>query len=341
MQERINLKSLSKDDIDRLFKDLGLPAYRTKQLLHWIYKKYAFGIQDITEFSADLRRTLGEAAFISNLTVVRRLQSADGAEKFLFGLEDGLTIESVLIPDKDRLTVCISSQVGCAMGCKFCVTGGMGLTRNLRAHEIVDQIIAINRSLSPSKKITNVVLMGMGEPLANLDEVISALWTITDLIGISKRKITLSTSGLAPKLPLLAKGAPEINLAISLNAATDASRNEIMPVNRTYPLKTLLEACRRYPLSPQRRITFEYVLINGINDSGADAHRLVGLLSNIRCKINLIPLNPHQGSLFRRPTEEKVLHFQDILIRNKLTALIRESRGQDIMAACGQLKAEH
>jgi 23S rRNA (adenine2503-C2)-methyltransferase len=341
MQQRTNLKSLSTDGIQCFFKDLGLPKYRADQLLHWIYRKYASDISEITEFSNDLRKTLNEVAFISNLSIVKKMKSDDGTEKFLFGLEDGQTVESVLIPENDRMTICISSQVGCAMGCKFCLTGGLGLIRNLRAYEIVDQIVSVNRTLLPQKKITNIVLMGMGEPLANFDEVVSALWKIISFIGISKRKITLSTSGLVPKIALLAEKAPEVNLAISLNAATDATRNRLMPVNKKYPLKSLLDACRRFPLSPQRRITFEYVLIDGTNDSTDDARRLAVLLRGIRCKINLIPVNPHGGNALKRPSDEKILRFRKILVENNMTALIRESRGQDILAACGQLKAEN
>lgn len=317
-----------------------MPRYRAGQLTHWIYRKYASGISEISEFSKDLRNILEGAAFISGLAQVRRLKSADGTEKFLFSLSDGQAIESVLIPEKDRLTLCISSQAGCAMGCLFCLTGRLGLIRNLKAYEIADQIIAVNKVIRP-KKITNVVLMGMGEPLANFDEVTEALWRITSLIGISKRKITLSTAGLAPKIAALPEKAPEINLAVSLNATTDAARSEIMPVNKRYPLKTLLEACRRFPLSPRRRITFEYVMIGEINDSVEDAQRLAGLLKGLRCKINLIPLNPYAGNGFKRPSDRRVLEFQKVLIRNNLTAIIRGSKGQDILAACGQLVAGH
>jgi 23S rRNA (adenine2503-C2)-methyltransferase len=242
-----------------------------------------------------------------------------------------------LIPDEDRLTLCISSQVGCAMRCGFCLTGGMGLVRNLRAHEIVDQVISVNRIIAPAR-ITNLVFMGMGEPLANFDEVVEALWRITGLMGISKRRITLSTSGLVPKMRELAERAPEVNLAVSLNAATDEVRSRIMPINRTYPLKELLDACRRYPLRPRRRITFEYVLIRGMNDSTGDAKRLVKLLSGIPCKVNLIPFNPGEENTMQRPSEEKVLAFQRVLTDSHMTALIRESRGQDILAACGQLR---
>jgi 23S rRNA (adenine2503-C2)-methyltransferase len=307
-------------------------------MVHWIYQKYACEIASITEFSKDLRNKLERLAYISNLTAVTRLESRDGTEKFLFALEDGQTIESVLIPDEDRLTLCVSSQVGCAVGCRFCLTGKIGFIRNLRAHEIVDQIIAVNRSLGPQKRITNIVLMGMGEPLANFDEVIEALRRIVTLLGISKRKITLSTSGVVPKIALLAEKGPGVNLAISLNATTDATRSEIMPINKKYPLRSLLDACRKYPLGTGRRITIEYVLISGVNDSPADAERLVRILRGLRCKINLIPLNPHPGSIFKRPADSEVARFQEILIKHRMTALVRESKGSDILAACGQLR---
>ncbi|HYQ47423.1 MAG TPA: 23S rRNA (adenine(2503)-C(2))-methyltransferase RlmN, partial [Thermodesulfovibrionales bacterium] len=250
MPANIDLKSLSKEDVHRFAAEHGLPAYRTDQLLHWIYERYVQSLREITEFSKTLRSELAETAYISNLELVDRQRSKDGTEKFLFSLEDGRTIESVLIPDKDRRTLCISSQVGCAMGCGFCLTGSMGIIRNLRAHEIVDQIISVNRLIAPGR-VTNIVFMGMGEPLANFDEVIEALWRITGLMGISKRRVTLSTSGIVPKMLELPAKAPDINLAVSLNATTDEVRSRIMPVNRTYPIKELLDACRRYPLRPR------------------------------------------------------------------------------------------
>ncbi len=339
MSERINLKALSKDEVFRFVGDAGLPRFRAGQLLRWIYQKHASSLADITEFSRDLRGRLEKTAYISSLEAADRRLSSDGTEKFLFRLEDGRTIESVLIPDEDRLTLCISSQVGCAMGCRFCLTGRLGLLRNLRAFEIVDQVVAVNRMLGPRRAVSNIVLMGMGEPLANFDEVMEALWRITSLVGISKRRITLSTAGLVPRMRPLAERAPEVNLAVSLNATTDKTRDDIMPVNRKYPLKQLLDACRAYPLSPRRRITFEYVLLSGVNDSVADAARLVKLVHGIRCKINLIPFNPHAGADLRRPSVERVLAFQKVLTDHHLTALIRESRGQDILAACGQLMA--
>jgi 23S rRNA (adenine2503-C2)-methyltransferase len=338
--QKVNLKALSRDDIFCFVESLGLPSYRADQLLRWMYDRCASGFSEISEFSLDLRKTLDTVAFIGSLKLLKRLKSQDGTEKFLFSLNDGLGIESVLIRDKDRRTLCVSSQAGCSMGCRFCLTGTLGLARNLGSHEIVDQIISVNRLISP-EKITNIVFMGMGEPLANFDEVVDALWRIVRLIGISRRKITLSTAGLAPKMIALGEKAPEINLAVSLNAATDNSRNKIMPVNKRYPMKVLLDACRRYPLKPRRRITFEYVLIEGINDSQADARRLVLILKGLRCKINLIPLNPHSGSDLKRPSDGDILKFQKILLQHDFTTLIRESKGQDILAACGQLRAEH
>ena len=223
------------------------------------------------------------------------------------------------------------------MGCKFCLTGSLGLIRNLKAYEIADQIITVNRLLHPQKKITNIVFMGMGEPLANFDEVVEALWRIVRLVGISKRKVTLSTAGLIPKIALLAEKAPEVNLAISLNAATDAFRTEIMPVNKKYPLKSLIDACRKYPLSPQRRITFEYVLLAGVNDSPADARRLAKLVAGIPCKVNLIVYNAHDAAAYAAPGRDAVDAFQAILTEKQVTSIVRESRGGDVAAACGQL----
>ena len=334
----VDLKSLSQKELDAFIKNQGLPNYRADQLIHWIYARYASGIDEITEFSRDLRRRLNESAYISNLKIIRRLKSSDGTEKYLFALQDDQTIESVLIPDSDRLTLCVSSQVGCALGCLFCLTGKSGFIRNLKPHEIVDQIIAVNRTIQ-NNKITNIVFMGMGEPLMNFDNVVEALRRIVDFIGISKRKITLSTAGIVSKMLLLSRKAPEVNLAVSLNAASDEVRNKIMPVNKQYPLAALIEACRRYPLKPGRRITFEYVMIDGLNDSLDDAKRLITLLKGLRCKLNLIPLNPHQGDSLKRPSQEKVVAFQKMLFHHNRRALIRESRGQDILAACGQLRA--
>lgn len=335
---KINLKALSKDGIINFVSDRGLPLFRAKQLIHWIYRRYVNNIDEITEFSESLRRELSEGAYISNIDIIESQRAKDGTEKYLFRLEDGEMIESVLIPDRERLTLCISSQVGCAMGCRFCLTGKIGLRRNLKAYEIVDQVISVSRFILP-KKLTNVVLMGMGEPLANLDEVVDALWRMTELMGISKRRITLSTSGIVPALLDLPRRAPHVNIAISLNATTDDVRNGIMPINKVYPLRMLIDACRSYPLEPRRRITFEYILLDGVNDSQEDARRLVRLLKGIRCKINLIPFNAYEGAEFKSPTEERIKAFQKVLLDKGMTALIRKSKGQDIKAACGQLRA--
>lgn len=341
---KINLKALSKAAMEEFVKELGLPAYRAKQLIHWIYEKKAESIEDITEFSRELRKRLSDIAYISNLKLLKRQVSEDGTEKFLFGLEDGESIESVLIPDEDRHTLCISSQVGCAMSCGFCLTGGIGFKRNLKAHEIVDQIIAVMKVKSEELKvssITNIVFMGMGEPLLNLDEVVEALHRITGFMGFSKRRITLSTCGIAPEIAELYRRAPHVNLAVSLNAATDEIRSRLMSINKKYPIRVLLDACRKIHLSPGDKITFEYVMIDGMNDSLSDAKRLVTLLRGISSKVNLIPFNPLAGSRFKRPSDERVLAFQEILIRGKIYTFIRKSKGQDILAACGQLKANY
>ncbi len=337
--QKIDLKALSIVELESYITGLGLPLFRAKQLLHWIYEKYAESIDDITEFSKDLRKRLSETALISNITLLEKQRSADGTEKFLFKLEDSETIESVLISDKGRLTLCISSQAGCAMDCKFCLTGKLRIRRDLRAHEIIDQAISINRQLPSDTRITNIVFMGMGEPLANLKEVSEALRRMTGLMKISRRRITVSTSGVVPGILKLYDNAPHVNLAVSLNATTDAVRDRLMPINSRYPIRQLLDACRKFPLDPGRRITFEYVMLKDINDKPEDAERLVKLLRGIPSKVNLIPFNPYEGSGYMRPDDASVLRFQDLLIRGYLTAIIRKSKGKDILAACGQLKA--
>jgi len=337
---KTDLKSLNKKEIELFFKEVGQPSFRARQLIHWIYERFVQSIGEITEFSKELRERLSEKAYISNLEMLDKQTSKDGTEKFLFQLQDKETIESVLILDVDRLTLCISSQVGCAMDCGFCLTGRLGLRRNLKAHEIVDQIISVKRVIYP-KTITNIVFMGMGEPLANFENVVDALWRMTDFMKISPRRITLSTAGIVPKILELPKTAPMVNLAISLNATTDEVRDYLMPINKTYPIKELLNACRKFPVPPRRRITFEYVMLKDINDSIDDAKRLVSLLKGMPSKVNLIPFNPYEGSEFKRPDDEKVLNFQNILANANITALIRKSKGQDILAACGQLKARY
>jgi len=334
----INLKELSVAEMKEFVQGLGLPAYRAGQILRWIYEKKVHSIEEMTDLSKDLRKRLSEVSYISNLRLItRKVSKIDGTEKYLFGLLDGESIESVLIPDAERLTLCISSQVGCAMGCAFCLTGKMGFRRNLKAYEIVDQIISVSRL--EDRHITNIVLMGMGEPLMNLDEVSEAINRMIGLLKISRRKITLSTSGYVPGIKKLPKALPKmVNLAVSLNATTDEVRDRIMPINKKYPISVLIDALRHYPLEKTRRITFEYVLIDGLNDTPEDAKRLIKLLRGIPSKINLIPFNEYPGSGMKPPSEEKTLSFQRILISSGMTAFIRKSKGSDIMAACGQLK---
>lgn len=334
----VNLKAFTKEDIDSFFRSLNLPSFKAKQLIHWIYEKLVTDIDQITEFSKELRGSLKDIAYISNLKQLKKLSSVDGTQKYLFGLEDGERIETVLIPDGRRLTLCISSQVGCAMGCRFCLTGTLGLKRNLQAFEIVDQVIAVKREFP---NITNIVFMGMGESLLNLDNTIKVIKRLTLFMHYSPRRITVSTCGIPDKIKDLYRAFPTTppNLAVSLNATTDAVRSQIMPINRVYPLKTLLQTLKELPLPPRRRITFEYVLLEGINDSPEDARRLVKLIRHIPCKVNLIPFNPARGLEFKRPPRERILDFQNILLESHITALIRKSKGEDILAACGQLRA--
>ena len=339
---KTNLRSLSKTELIQFIERMGQKPYRAKQIINWLYKRLATSFDEMTDLSKEFRGDLEKKAYIRNLVLLQKQVSSDGTEKFLFKLEDGESIESVLIPNTKgnaKYTLCISSQVGCAMNCLFCRTGGLGLRRNLRSYEIVDQVISSKR-LAKSGEITNIVFMGMGEPFNNFKEVRDALVKITDLIGYSKRRLTVSTSGIIPGIKRLADEGPDVNLAISLNASTDEIRTRIMPINKKYPLGKLMKACRGFPLAPRKHITFEYVLIGGVNDTPEDAERVAELLKGIRSKVNLIPYNsvgPTTG--LRKPSESNVLKFQDIINSAGITTIIRKSKGSDISAACGQLKA--
>ncbi|HZC67798.1 MAG TPA: 23S rRNA (adenine(2503)-C(2))-methyltransferase RlmN [Nitrospirales bacterium] len=340
----IDLIALSADDVAALVRDWGWPRYRARQILRWLYQARITDIAAMTDLSHADRTRLDAEARIGSLTPSEVLTSEDGTRKFIFPLEDGKRIESVLIPDTsscstDRLTLCLSTQVGCTLDCTFCLTGQMGLQRNLKAHEIVGQVLAAQRLLPKDRPMTNLVLMGMGEPLANAAAVEEAVHRLTNQtwgVGFSPRRITLSTAGLSSRLKQVARMG--VNLAVSLNATTNEQRNRLMPaVNKVYPLETLLAACRAFPLKPRRRLTFEYVLLAGANDTEQDAARLVKLMRGIRCKINLIPFNEFPGNPHRRPSDERVLRFQAILTRHGLEAYIRKSKGRDILGACGQL----
>jgi 23S rRNA (adenine2503-C2)-methyltransferase len=338
----INIKTLTPDELQENLVQRGFKMYRSNQIIAWLYRHHARSFDEMTNIPKAERGLLSTFFTISQPKIIMTEISSDGTRKFLFELEDGHTIESVLIPDKDRQTLCISSQVGCQQACRFCLTGSGGFMRNLNAHEIVDQVLEISRLLEQEKRrrITNIVLMGMGEPLANFEEVVKALKVIVSEsgLGFSPRRVTVSTDGLVPQIAKLGKCGLKVNLAVSLNATTDEVRDRIMPVNRHYPIREVLDACKRFPLEPRRRITFEYVMLKGVNDFAEDAQRLSRLLKGIKCKINLIPFNPFPGSEFKRPDDAAVRRFQKILMDHHFTAPVRESRGRDISAACGQLK---
>ncbi len=318
----------------------GQPPYRARQVLKWIYK----GVGDfelMTDMARPFRQELARQARIRRLRLEQEQQAQDGCRKFLFALKDGNLVESVLIPEEDHYTLCLSSQVGCAMGCRFCLTARRGLVRNLTAGEIVNQVLAVKPLLPPDRPLTNLVFMGMGEPLANLGALVRALTIITAPWGLnfSPRRLTVSTVGLAPFIPRLGQEA-RANLTVSLNAVDNETRSWLMPVNRRYPLEEVLAACRAFPLPRHRRITFAYVLFNGINDAPAQARELARLLKGFRAKINLIAFNPHPQLPFAPPPEARVLQFQEILRQAHYPVFVRESRGQEIAAACGQLVGE-
>lgn len=341
MVHRQDLKSFTEAQFVRWLGQYGIAAYRAGQILRWIYHRGVYSFSEMTDLSKDLRTFLSEQLAISRLETEHIQTSKDGSRKYLFRLKDGQHIESVLIPEPGHRTLCISSQVGCGMGCKFCLTGRGGLVRNLKPSEIVNQVCAVRDDLEAPGSLTNIVFMGMGEPLANYDGVVQAIQTITGNNGLqfSNRRVTLSTAGLAPGIDHLGRDV-KINLAVSLNASNNVTRDKLMPINRTYPIETLLSACRRFPLPSRRTIMFEYVLIAGVNDTLLDAERLSELLRPLRAKINLIPFNPHEATEFRRPEEDAILSFQKVLMDRHYTAIIRYSKGGDIGAACGQLRAK-
>jgi 23S rRNA (adenine2503-C2)-methyltransferase len=340
LSPRKDIKDLTAEALIQWLDQHGEPSYRSRQIQKWLYVRQVDDFTDMTDLSKGLRLRLAEAFVSRRLSMAAVESSDDGSRKYLFRLHDGAFIESVLMPEAARSTLCISSQVGCAQGCRFCLTAKGGFIRNLSAGEIIAQVRDVMAD-APEPRLTNIVVMGMGEPLANYGNLIAAIRMITDAdvgLGISKRRFTVSTAGLAPRMDDLGRDA-DVNLAVSLNAADDATRSDLMPINRTYPLDTLMAACRRYPLSRRRRITFEYILMAGVNDADKDAYNLSRRLHGIRSKINLIPFNAYPDSPFQRPARHRVAAFQDILAERHHTAMVRISRGQDISAACGQLRA--
>ena len=320
------------------------PAYRAQQIYRAVYQQKVADLVQISTLPAPIRAHLAAETELGLPLLDRRFESVDGTRRYLLALADGRTVETVLMPEGDRDTVCISSQVGCPVDCKFCMTALMGLERSLTAGEIVGQVLFVARdngllAAGSDPKRFNIVMMGMGEPLLNLPNVLKATRILCDPegVGISERRITVSTSGIIPKIYELAEAEVRPKLAISLNASTEESRQQLMPITRKWHLKDLIEACRAYPLRAWEKLTFEYVLLGGVNDTDADARRVVRLLANLNCKVNLIALNPGPGIPFETPDPARVAAFQDI-VKRSMPCFIRKPRGLDIFAACGQLK---
>jgi len=334
-----NLLDLLPAEIESLMESLGAPRYRARQIVDWIYRKGVTDLDRMANLPRELRLALAERACVDVPVVERRTPSQDGSQKFVFRLGDGARVQSVLMPDGDRLTLCVSTQVGCGFGCAFCLTGAMGLERNLTTGEITGQVLSAARSMTTSERITHIVYMGMGEPLANYQPTVRSLRLLTDPLafGLSSRRITVSTVGLVSGIEKLAREDLRVNLAVSLHATSNRTRSRLMPVNNGFPIEALLAACRRFPLPFRQRMTFEYVLLDGVNDSPEDARELARLLRGIRAKINLIPFNDWHGAGFSRPSLPRILAFQQTLLERGVTATVRWSKGEDIGAACGQL----
>jgi 23S rRNA (adenine2503-C2)-methyltransferase len=349
VEQKTDLKNLTQAELVDYVESLDQPAFRGRQIMAWLYRPGITEFSQMTDLAKVFRQVLEENSYISRLKDPVLEQASDGCVKFGFRLSDGHLIESVLIPEPDRNTLCISSQVGCAMGCTFCLTGTMGFIRNLTPAEIVGQICSVRdyllaqpkESLIGPDRVTNVVYMGMGEPLNNLGNVLASLSIITEQKGLdlASRKITVSTCGIVPKIRELGEKS-SVNLAISLHSTDDKVRSSLMPVNDRYPVAALLDACRDFPMPKRKRIMFEYTLLKDINDSDRDARMLAQKLKHIPCKINLLPYNECPGLPYVSPPRERLLAFQKILLDAHYTVFIRNSRGSDISAACGQLASQ-
>ena len=348
---RTDIAELELQELEQALERIGRPRFHARQIFQWVYRRAVVDFDSMTDLGRELRAELVRGFDVSTPVVLKQERSTDGTTKFLLRLHDGKLIESVFIPDTPsgtgdqrdpRATFCISTQVGCAMRCAFCLTGKMGIDRNLTAGEIAGQVRVLARELHLLDRRFNIVLMGMGEPLHNYEATMKALRMLADEHGmaVSPRRITLSTVGVLPALERLATEPLMPNLAISLHATTDDQREMLVPINRKYGLTDLLEACRRFPLKRRSRITFEYVLLKGVNDTPEDARRLVKLLNGIRAKVNLLPLNEAAGIPFERPSDDRVNRFAAILADHGVVVSVRKSRGRDIRAACGQLITE-
>ena len=339
---RTDLADLERPALEVALEARGHQRFHARQIFRWIYRRGVTDVEAMTDLSLELRAALAREFTLTTPTLAHRETSIDGTEKFLLRLADGRQIESVFIPDTPAMTFCISTQVGCAMACAFCLTGKMGLVRNLTAAEIVGQVRVLAGALDMRDTRFNIVLMGMGEPLHNYDETMKALRILADEHGfdMSPRRITLSTVGLLPALERLAQEPVMPNLAISLHAPTDLQRGELVPINRKYGVSDIIAACKRFPLKKRSRITFEYVLLAGVNDSPQDARRLAKLVAGVKSKVNLIPLNAAAGIPFERPSDEAIDRFARIVSEHGVDVSVRKSRGRDIRAACGQLIVE-
>jgi 23S rRNA (adenine2503-C2)-methyltransferase len=337
-----NLAELERTALERALLERGHERFRARQIFAWLYKRGITDIGAMTDLPLGLRAALATEFVITTPVIEHRDASADGTQKFLLRLEDGGHIESVFIPDTPAMTLCISTQLGCGMACAFCLTGKMGLVRNLTAGEIAGQVRVLVNALDLRATAFNIVLMGMGEPLHNYEETMKALRILCDAQGLAlpPRRITLSTVGLLAQLERLAGEPIMPNLAISLHAPTDLQRGELVPINRKYGVADIIAACKRFPLKKRSRITFEYVLLSGVNDRPEDARRLAKLVAGVKAKVNLIPLNPAAGIPFERPSEETIDRFAQIVADYGVTISVRKSRGRDIRAACGQLIVE-
>jgi 23S rRNA (adenine2503-C2)-methyltransferase len=341
------LLGLTQDELREFAVALGEKPYRARQIHDSVFRRRITGFDAMTELPKTLRRILEDHSFVTRTTIRSVFVSSDGTQRFLLTLVDGFEVESVFMPEEHRDTICISSQVGCPLACSFCMTGVIGLKRNMTVAEIVSQVvIVLNHIYGEGVEVprrTNIVMMGMGEPLLNYDAVMKVIRLFSDQTGlaIAPRRVTLSTAGVVPRIYDLAKEEVRPRLAISLTASNDELRNKLFPINRKYPLSDLIEACRRYPLGERERLTFEYVMLDGVNDGDRHARELVELLAGIRAKVNLIPHNPAPELPYTSSPMDRILEFQKILTEAGLPSFIRRPRGQDISAACGQLAARH
>jgi 23S rRNA (adenine2503-C2)-methyltransferase len=339
---QVDLAELDRQALEAALTERGHESFRARQLFAWMYRRGVTEVEAMTDLSRELRATLTASFKLTTPEIIGRERSSDGTEKFLLRLADGRQIESVFIPDTPSMTFCISTQVGCAMACAFCLTGKMGLVRNLSAGEIVGQVRVLAHNVDLHHRAFNIVLMGMGEPLHNYDATMKALRILADEHGFAlpPRRVTLSTVGLIPALERLAREPIMPNLAISLHAPTDAQRGELVPLNKKYGVSDVIKACKRFPIRKRSRITFEYVLLAGVNDSSQDARVLAKLVASVKCKVNLIPLNAAPGIPFERPSDTAIDRFAKVLAERGVTVSVRKSRGRDIRAACGQLIVE-